>query len=64
MKLNLFAIADQFLLVGMPGLGAVAMTVATFTPGNSPIGLAIGWAAVAGWGAIGGREAWRRYWKR
>ena len=63
MKLNAFAIADQGLLVGAPILGAGAMIWATATPGNPPIGLAIGWAAVAAWLAIGSWAAWKRYWR-
>lgn len=45
--------ADNFLLVGVPAIGAVVMAVATATPGNPPIGLAIGWAAVVTWGILG-----------
>lgn len=64
MKLDLFAIADQALLVGAPALGVVGMTIATFTPGNPPVGLIIGWLAVALWGFIGVRATWLRYWRK
>lgn len=40
------------------------MTWATATPGNPPIGLAIGWVAVAVWLAIGTWAAYKRYWRK
>lgn len=55
-------LADLFLLVIVPGLMSIVMIGATLTPGNSPIGLAIGWAAVLFWSFIGTWTAWKRYW--
>jgi hypothetical protein len=41
--------ADAFLLLGVPVLIAGLMVWAQLTPGNSPIGLAIGWSVPAAW---------------
>lgn len=59
-----FMIADCSLLIGAPIIFAGLLLAGTLTPGNSPVGLAIGWAADAAWLGIGIYAAWKRYWRK
>lgn len=64
MKLKVFDLLDGFLLVGIPAIIGVAMLIATLTPGNSPIGLSIGWAVFAFWAWAGTKTLIKKYKKR